>query len=381
MGKNSNRTLQPKTKNIVWARAAGRCQFRNCNVPLIGHLVAGNRGANKGYVAHIIADSDKGPRGDEVLSPLLADSPDNVMLLCDACHREIDKENPEKYSADALRAMKREHEEWVDMVLSAGPDSRSHILQFSAPIGPNETAVPFNDCVAAIMPGRTPAEARPCEIKVRGMHYKDSDPHYWTVQPDVLRNDFASKVLGRFEAGEIRHLSVFGFAPIPLLMELGRLLSDISHADVYELQREPVQWSWPEDREEIHFSRTKGKPGSKQVALKLSITNGVSDDDVVAALGSDVSIWEIRSDIQGAGIVRHRDDLRRFREIARRTFDEIQNQHGRDVELSVFPVTPLSCSIEFGRVWQPKGQPPFDVFDKIADGGFVKRLRVEKRDP
>lgn len=376
MGKNSSRTLSEKTKRIVWAKSAGRCQFQNCNQLLIGHLVSGNTDANKGYVAHIIADSTQGPRGDKHLSPLLANDHSNVMLLCDACHREVDRENPDSYPADRLRQMKRDHEAWVDMVLSVGPDRRSHILQFSAPIGPNETAVPFDDCVAAILPHRTPAEARPIEIKVKGMHYKDSDPTYWVVQPEVLRADFASKVRGRFESGDVRHLSVFGLAPIPLLMELGRLLSDISVAEVYELQREPVQWSWPEDREEIHFTRHRGSPDTKRVALKLSITNGVSDEDVVKALGPDVSIWEIKSDKHGAGIIRHKEDLRRFRETARRTFDEIQNQHGRDVELSVFPATPLSCSVEFGRVWQPKAQPSFDVYDRIPEQGFVRRFRI-----
>lgn len=317
------------------------------------------------------------PRGDEELSPRLANDHTNVMLLCDPCHREIDRENPGAYPPERLRQMKRDHEAWVDMVLSASPNRRSHILQFSAPIGPNETAVPFDDCVTAILPDRTPAEARPIEIKVKGMHYKDTDPVYWQVQPDVLRADFASKVLGRFEGGDIRHLSVFGLAPIPLLMELGRLISDISDADVFELQREPVQWSWPEDREEVQFALHRGAPGGKKVALKLSITNEVSDDAVVKALGSDVSIWEISSDNHRAGIIRHKGDLRRFREIVRRTFDEIQNHHGNDVDLSVFPVTPLSCSVEFGRVWQPKAQPSFDVYDRVPEQGFARRLRIE----
>lgn len=377
MGKSGTRNLSEKTRRIVWAKSAGRCQFQNCNVPLIGHLVSGNSRANKGYVAHIIADSVNGPRGDKVLSPVLADDHTNVMLLCDPCHREVDRENPKAYPPERLRQMKQDHEAWVDMVLSSGPNSRSHILQFSAPIGPNETAVPFDDCVTAILPHRTPAEARSIEIKVKGMHYKDTDPTYWQVQPEVLRADFASKVGGRFEAGDIRHLSVFGLAPIPLLMELGRLLSDISVADVFELQREPAQWSWPEDREGVQFALHRGTPGSKKVALKLSITNEISDDAVVKALGTDVSIWEISSDIHRAGIIRHKDDLRRFREIVRRTFDEIQNQHGSDVDLSVFPAAPVSCSVEFGRVWQPKSQPSFDVYDRIPEQGFIRRLRIE----
>ncbi|MGY9046637.1 MAG: hypothetical protein ACKVKF_06125 [Rhodobacterales bacterium] len=54
----------------------------------------------------------------------------------------------------------------------------------------------------------------------------------------------------------------------------------------------------------------------------------------------------------------------------------MQNQHGGDVDLSVFPATPVSCSVEFGRVWQPKPQPSFDVFDRIPEEGFVRRLWI-----
>src|SRR6056297_462181 len=102
MSKNGTRNLTEKTKRILWAKSAGRCQFQNCNELLIGHLVSGNLGANKGYVAHIIADSVKGPRGDETLSPILANDESNVMLLCDACHREVDRENPDAYPAERL---------------------------------------------------------------------------------------------------------------------------------------------------------------------------------------------------------------------------------------------------------------------------------------
>ena len=115
--------------------------------------------------------------------------------------------------------MKRRCEKWMDIALSAGQNSRSRILRFSAPIGPNETAVPFSDCVQAIMPEHTPAEKDPIEIKIKGMHYKDSDTLYWKIQPEVLRAAFEQKVAGRFENGEIVHMSVFALAPIPLLIE------------------------------------------------------------------------------------------------------------------------------------------------------------------
>lgn len=269
-----SRDMSAHTRNIVWARSAGRCQFQNCNASLIGHLVAGNSTRNRGYHAHVIADSAGGPRGDADLSPARSNDPDNIMLLCDGCHREIDgPDTRHKYPAARLYEMKREHEEWIEAVLSAGRDSRSHIVQFSAPIGDNETAVPFDDCMDAMVPRRTPASARPIEIKIKGMRYKDSDSLYWETELRRLRQGFQNDIYGRFEAGDVRHLSVFGLAPIPLLMELGRLLSDISDVDVYERHRFPEQqWRWPEDGEVVEFQSVHGRPGLKTVALKLGVT-------------------------------------------------------------------------------------------------------------
>ncbi len=311
---NRGKELREVTKLLVWGRAAGRCQFKNCRKPLDHDLLSGKFEFNSAYLAHIVASSPKGPRGCSERSHELADDPGNIMLMCDTHHRIIDaKQTRDDYPEHLLLEWKKEHEEWVDLVLSSGPDSRSHILQFSAPIGPNETAVPFDDCVNAILPDRTPAERRPTEIKVKGMYFQDKDQTYWDVQPQVLRDGIAQKIRGRFESSDIRHLSVFGLAPIPLLMELGRLISDISDVNVYERHREPAQWKWPEDGPEVSFSLTQGRPGPKHVALKLSVTSHIADDRITDVIGDDVSIWDILSDPQTQGVIRHKSDLSRYR--------------------------------------------------------------------
>ncbi|AGI67502.1 hypothetical protein OAN307_c18460 [Octadecabacter antarcticus 307] len=378
----SNRGKQPReiTKLLVWARAAGRCQFKNCQKALDHDLIAGKAEVNAAYLAHIVASSPNGKRGHPKRSHVLSDDASNIMLMCDVHHRIIDGEETwEDYREELLLQWKKEHEEWVELALSSGPDSRSHILQFSAPIGPNETAVPFDDCVDAIMPERTPAERRPTEIKVRGMYFQDSEETYWSIQPQTLRNGVIQNVRGRFETGDIRHLSIFGLAPIPLLMELGRLISDISDVDIYERHREPSQWRWPEDGPEVNFLRSKGRKGPKHVALKLSVTSHITDERITDAVGDDVSIWEISSDPQTQGVIRHKSDLSRYRSIVRTTLDEIKNTHGMDVRLSVFPAVPVSCAIEFGRVWQPKVHPVVEIFDQVRDRGFVSRLSFDDK--
>lgn len=379
MTKKTRKLTEP-TRRIVWAKSAGRCQFQNCNIPLIGHLVAGNRGANKGYVAHIIADSPSGPRGDETLSEKLENDPDNVMLLCDPCHREIDKENPDRYSAELLRGMKRDHEEWVQTVLSAGPESRSNILQFSATIGTNRTAVPVDECTRAMMPHKTPASATPIEIKVRGAHFADSDPDYWRLEVANLRHQIeAQQIKHRMEKGEIRHLSVFGLAPIPLLIEFGRLLSDISAVSVFQLHREPQGqgWKWAEDEPPLNLQLNRGKPGPTTVALKLSLSAKIDDSRVTQVIGEDISIWEVTCPNPHNDVMRREDDLSSYRRLIRQAFEDIKEVHGLAANLAIFPAIPVSCAIELGRVWQPKAHLPFDIFDQSGPNGFQHRHRIE----
>ena len=54
MGKTK---AQQKVQSALWARGAGRCQYRGCNHDLIGDLISGNEDALFGFIAHIVADS------------------------------------------------------------------------------------------------------------------------------------------------------------------------------------------------------------------------------------------------------------------------------------------------------------------------------------
>jgi hypothetical protein len=82
--------LTPLTRTILWAKAGGRCQYAGCNKLLIGDLISGAEDKNFGFVAHIVADTPDGPRGDPIRSALLSNDINNVMLLCSVHHKLID---------------------------------------------------------------------------------------------------------------------------------------------------------------------------------------------------------------------------------------------------------------------------------------------------
>ncbi len=67
-----SKTNIPKdVQHEVWWKAAGRCEFKGCNKPLYVHGVTLDK-CKISELAHIIGDSEQGPRGDKKLSKVLA---------------------------------------------------------------------------------------------------------------------------------------------------------------------------------------------------------------------------------------------------------------------------------------------------------------------
>ena len=182
------RSPTPKTRMLVWGRAAAHCQYPGCGKRLDGDLVTGDLKKNHAYLAHIIASDPNGERGHPELSHALADDPDNLMLMCDPHHREID--DPAKiecYSVDALRRMKRENEERIARLLSNPTAPAAHILRVAAMVGDNETSIPAQACVDAMVPALTVADRYPIDIRLRDMAERDSDPDYYHTAIRTLR--------------------------------------------------------------------------------------------------------------------------------------------------------------------------------------------------
>ncbi len=94
----------------------------------------------------------------------------------------------------------------------------------------------------------------------------------------------------------MKHLSVFALAPQPLLIELGRLLSDIPAADVYQLHREPPDWKWQDHPDGFDFMVKKPEITYPTVALNLSLSAIVDNSRITSVLGEDTSIWTMTID-------------------------------------------------------------------------------------
>jgi hypothetical protein len=105
----------PRTKvpdkewKIVLARSGGICAFPSCGTNLIRSGGGQDDTAFVGDIAHIVADSRQGPRGDVEMSDADRDKHPNLLLLCPTCHDRVDKQ-PRTFSIPVLRRIKEEHE-------------------------------------------------------------------------------------------------------------------------------------------------------------------------------------------------------------------------------------------------------------------------------
>lgn len=88
-----------------------------CKRELAIEATATDRESIVGDEAHIIADSERGPRGQSGTRTDL-DTYANAVLLCKVDHRRVD-DQPLEYTADHLRRLKAEHESWVRTALTA----------------------------------------------------------------------------------------------------------------------------------------------------------------------------------------------------------------------------------------------------------------------
>lgn len=366
-------------KLCLWGRAAGQCQYKGCNDVLHRDKVT-KAEFNQAYIAHIIADKPNGPRGDTVLSEKLKRDLSNLTLLCDVHHRLVDKIDVEGHPVDRLQQMKRDHENRIGLLTAINEDRQSHVLFYGARIGEHGTPLTYANAKLAMVPERYPASHDPIALGLKNSTFSDNEPDFWSIEFKHLQRQFAARVTPRL-TGDIQHLSVFGLAPMPLLIELGRLLSDIPAVDVYQLHREPPGWVWQKSQSDFEFSQTQSGPSnSKTVALNLSLSASVANERIQKVLGDDCCIWTVSAPVPGNNFLTNRLCLQRFRETMRTIFDAIKLQHGEDAELSLFPAVPISAAIETGRVWMPKADLPFSVYDQNrSTGGFSHALTISQQ--
>lgn len=104
MCRNGRPKLDLDQERRLFAESAGTCLL--CSTPLFKDLRECSRSLSIAQRAHIVAYSDKGPRGKAGLPANSLSDPANIVFLCPTCHTVADKA-PIAYPTDLLLGKKQ----------------------------------------------------------------------------------------------------------------------------------------------------------------------------------------------------------------------------------------------------------------------------------
>ncbi len=246
-----NLLAEQRTRMLV--ECGGRCAL--CNRYLLEGRLSFCE-VTFGELAHIIGlqPNERSPRGlDEDLSEDERNDPANLMLVCEGDHSEIDKSGSrEMFPTDWLRQRKADHNARIHFVTGLNPQHPTVPLRVIARVR-NDVVEVDRDAVAnAVMvsamryPKFRLSDRNAIEIDLRGLPGEgDASGAYYNAARARIDEVFDHTLAAGWAAEDIRHLSVFAFARIPILVYLGTKLGDHTPVDIYQRDRVHQDWTWP----------------------------------------------------------------------------------------------------------------------------------------
>lgn len=368
------RDVPEATRLLLFVRAGGRCEFDGCNEYLLEHHVTRGTGVY-GEVAHIVAFRPNGPRGGESLRVPVHDV-SNLMLVCARCHKEIDRK-PHRFTRTALEAQKNAHERRIRHVTALGPDRSTAVVVLKTQINGQLVSASFDQIVEATAP-RYPSEDRPCMIDLTAI--PGSGPAFIQTARDTIRARLDTFFAPEGEGFRVGHVSVFALAPIPLLICLGRQLTNKVPSELYQRHRDTETWTWKRTGKPVEYATNRMAQGEgDRVALVLSLSGKIRLVDLPDDVRSSATVYELTlaGQTPRTTFLRTKRDLDRFRIAYQEALGRIVEAHGPVPAIELFAAVPAPVATLCGRELLPKVHPRLRVYDNDrARGGFTFQLEV-----
>lgn len=376
------RKISTKTRAYLFARAAGRCEFDNCGHYLLEHYPTFTPG-NFAEQAHIWAFSEDGPRGNAGLETGAdLNGFENLMLLCKPCHKLID-DHPDRYTVEILRSFKRAHEDAVFERTGLKRDSSTVALVMKANIGEQRVIIPAPQLQDAVKPRYLSPRAIH-EIDLTSLRDRVPERRYIDVAIDEIRDGVKRLYETTFDGEPATHVSVFGLAPIPLLIFLGSCISNKVSTDLFQRHRDTEDWAWKTAGPLAVFATKAAQNGTNGacVALLLSLSGRVQLSSLPDDIDERFTVYELAlaSEKPNPRFLRTRQDLEAFRAAYSQTLRAIQAEHEDLKQIHVFPAVPAPVAVAMGRDLLAKVDPTLVIYDNNKnEGGFTRTLEVNER--
>jgi hypothetical protein len=371
-------SIRESTKIELAVAAGGWCEFPGCRAYLMRHSVTHTPG-NYAQLAHIVAFSPKGPRGNAVLPSSKLNDASNLMFLCAACHKLIDSGSA-KYPVDYLKDQKAEHERRIHGLTSTRPDLQTKALVLKAKIAGQSVGITSAAIQDAVSPRY--ADHDPFVIDITGISDSPTTS-YWDIAKQTIIQQTARLYDQPIDGNPIRHISVFALAPIPLLVCLGSALSSKVPTDLYQRHRDTEDWTWKSNGRPVSYSLKTVKEGtdSLKVALLLSLSGKIAIEDLPSNLPGKSWIYEITLSgvAPNPGFLATKQDLESFRYTYMNALRQIATDHVGLREIHLFPAVPAPVAVLCGRELLPKVDPALLIHDfHKGNDGFTPTIRINE---
>lgn len=386
--KGRRRKIPEPERFKLWVRAGGRCEI--CNRYLLEGQLA-HRELTFGEAAHIIGQraNERSPRGlEDDLGPAERDYADNLMLVCDDEHDELDKPgSADAFGIEFLRELKRRHEDRVYHQTSMAPHLRTCPIRMIAELRGRTVELDRSQVAAAVMhgAGRFPefefSSRNTIEIDLRGLPgEREAGPDYYRAATAKIDQVVDHKIADAVAQEHISHLSVFAFARLPLLIYLGTKLDDVVATDIYQRHRSTEAWKWPEPDATADFAVSVPEASDDDEAVLVINVSGTIQRDELPAEVDHLTLLKIavKDQTPHPDVLSGPEALAAFEHAVRALLAEMEDRHKHVRRLHLFAAMPLSAGVTFGRVFDPDVHASLAIYDRVSDG-YSLALEVGNR--
>lgn len=373
--KEKRPSIDSKVKLKLWLKSGGRCEYRNCNQILFEDSLT-FKDLNKSYIAHIYGYAPGSARYDVDLSPKLEKEFSNLMLMCDSCHRKIDRDEKDEHPASLLIQMKKEHEDRIEYMSGIIENFRTNMIFYNAKIGRFNPPMELNAIRQILARKNLFPYKDPIVLGPENTVIEDNQGLYWEYESNSLEVFFEKRIEPFLNSSE-EHFSLFPFAPMPLLIKLGVLLGDKYRVDTYQYHREPQGWKWDETSDIVDFVLIEPEIKTGIPVLNISLSANIDNSRINEVFPKEqISVWKLTIDTPRLDFLKTEEVLSKFRTISRQAFSLIKDAHGHSSELHVFPAMPICTAVEFGRSWMPKVDLPLIIYD--GRERFMRTIKIKR---
>jgi SMODS-associated and fused to various effectors sensor domain len=374
----TGRHKRPKAavERELWARSAGVCQFPGCADVLYRDMAVYWESINLGELAHNVAASARGPRGDSVRSATLSDDSENLLMLCRKHHKTADA-LPREYRESTLRRWKERHEA---AVLHAAQLTRGEamypLIAYASQIGGHPVQIEESATIRAILNEGAVPTAKPYPLKLDTHAQLDNEPAYWSSQVNRLRDDLRLCLTLRQRDNADATIGLFALAEMPALIALGHALGDKAPLRIYQFSRHIGSWEYQNPGQESPpFTYTVPETiGPAGVSVVVSLTAPIESERILTVVTDDsIPIIHFTTPKTSTELVQSAETIDAFRKAFRQCLNDIEALAPRTAPIHLFPCLPASLAVALGCCIMPKVANPIVVYDAKGGGGEFRR--------